>query len=275
LSPSSFEESDPRDKVYAILDMTNTPTESQVEADPYSFVSIDYKKTLAQLYQDVTKYLINSRGTLDIILYVESRKSSSLALPTWTPDWGKISYSNIPYGLANEITMEGALPEMQRQLRPEKQRHSEKLIVYGYAIGTVSKMARKTYNPGFSRHLTADPGIEYYETSHLGPERIAFDVTIHKRIICKVLSKREFFNERQFTFEACVPLSARTGDVIVVFPGATLPFVLRRIRGEEYHLHEPATRLLDARGDRVLRGFDQKAFSQPSQRLKPDEFVLL
>ena len=64
LSSWYFQETDPRDKVYALLDMTNTPTRNQGQDKLPNSIVIDYEKTVSEVCQDVTKYLINHHNLL-------------------------------------------------------------------------------------------------------------------------------------------------------------------------------------------------------------------
>ena len=58
---AQFQESDPKDKVYATLGMTSTSTRNSVTPDLMgsSKLVVDYRRTVSEVYQDVTKYLIN------------------------------------------------------------------------------------------------------------------------------------------------------------------------------------------------------------------------
>ncbi|KAH8811282.1 hypothetical protein F5884DRAFT_269737 [Xylogone sp. PMI_703] len=71
--------SDPRDKVYAILNLL-APEDRKLGIVP------DYSLTTSQVYQDVVKRYIRTHGSLRILGTCEMCDSQS-ELPTWVPNW--------------------------------------------------------------------------------------------------------------------------------------------------------------------------------------------
>lgn len=84
-----FQESDPRDKVYAILGMTGTPTRecAVAEALKSDGMVVDYTRTVSEVYQDVTKYMINHHRNLTVLYLRYANVQLDAQLPSWTPDW--------------------------------------------------------------------------------------------------------------------------------------------------------------------------------------------
>ena len=70
--------SDPRDKVYGILGLTSDASEIAFQPD--------YTLPVAEVYKKVTKFLVESRGTLDVLANVAFPRSIT-NLPTWVPDF--------------------------------------------------------------------------------------------------------------------------------------------------------------------------------------------
>lgn len=79
---------DPKDKVYAMLHLT----------DEESNIAVDYNKSVVQLYIDVARYLLETSDTLLALLFsdrccgpVEQQLGLGISkvcgLPTWVPDW--------------------------------------------------------------------------------------------------------------------------------------------------------------------------------------------
>lgn len=93
LAPSShFDATNPRDFVYGVLGMTYTATRSKAENDAAAPVNVqalpvDYSKSVAEVFQDVVKYVINRYGSLDVLYRANGRRGDDLRLPSWTPDW--------------------------------------------------------------------------------------------------------------------------------------------------------------------------------------------
>ena len=70
--------SDPRDKIYGILGLTSDATEIAFQPD--------YTLPVAEVYKKVTKFLVESRGRLDILANI-AFPSSITSLPSWVPDF--------------------------------------------------------------------------------------------------------------------------------------------------------------------------------------------
>ncbi|KAK0512926.1 hypothetical protein JMJ35_004943 [Cladonia borealis] len=77
--------SDPRDRVYAVLNMLKT-FEKDANIKP------DYTKTVSQVYRDVVLSILDNTDKITILGYCQMQdqpleSSDSLQLPSWVPDW--------------------------------------------------------------------------------------------------------------------------------------------------------------------------------------------
>jgi hypothetical protein len=78
--------SDPRDKVFGILGLRYNVDELL----PYkarSLLEVNYNKSVQQVYQDVTKYVILSQQNLEICHAQPLTSKMIQGLPSWVPDW--------------------------------------------------------------------------------------------------------------------------------------------------------------------------------------------
>ena len=77
--------SDPRDRVYAVLNMLKT-FERDAKIKP------DYTKTVSQVYRDVVLSILDNTNKISILGHCEMQEqplesSDSLQIPSWVPDW--------------------------------------------------------------------------------------------------------------------------------------------------------------------------------------------
>lgn len=78
-----FQATDPRDKIIAVVGLADHPTVGM----PVSRI-LDYEKPVAQLYRDVTGYLIHSQRSLTLLSSVEDISDRHFhELPSWVPDY--------------------------------------------------------------------------------------------------------------------------------------------------------------------------------------------
>lgn len=91
---------DLRDHVYGVLGMSDTKTStssSQHSSD--IFLTVDYSRPAASVFQDVAEYIIGRDGNL-ALLYLCPRPGSKVepldgAIPSWVPDWRQKHWSLI------------------------------------------------------------------------------------------------------------------------------------------------------------------------------------
>ena len=217
-----FDATDPRDKVYSMLGISDVafepPSETaQAEEESSTYgtqcltlqqtqkMRVDYSASVSEVYQYFAKYLINRDLNLDILCILSThRDENSHDLPTWTPDWrvptSTISlrknwhYINFKYaasGFTNAI--------------PQKQSDLGRLSVQGFLIDQILGLHPKSIVPP---HI---PDDIRFEVRDFNPESdlCILAATATERQIC------------------LVPTTAEPGDLVFILHGAKVPFVLR------------------------------------------------
>ncbi|KAK3619449.1 hypothetical protein LTR56_024016 [Elasticomyces elasticus] len=89
---------DPRDKIYALLPLSGcrVSTMHGIKRSLVPAFLVDYKRPLAVVYQDLTKYIINRDRSLYVLQALRFQSGQlqtvgALQLPTWTPDWSDLT----------------------------------------------------------------------------------------------------------------------------------------------------------------------------------------
>ncbi|TGO53814.1 hypothetical protein BCON_0117g00060 [Botryotinia convoluta] len=79
---------DPRDMLYGHLALFATQTKSD-KPEIEKFLEVDYRKSIADVYTDLTLYLLNQQCDFEFLSHVEDVKfeERKYNLPTWVPDW--------------------------------------------------------------------------------------------------------------------------------------------------------------------------------------------
>lgn len=72
--------SDPRDQVYGIAGLTTARDDPRF--------TVDYSRTISEVYRDVVKYVVTATRNIEIIS-VGKGKVNPEWLPSWTPDWSQ------------------------------------------------------------------------------------------------------------------------------------------------------------------------------------------
>ena len=105
LSPPTFfellqlrrrtETSDPRDKVFSILNVCRDEYEHKIPPPPprSHFLEIDYTRSVEDVYKGVAKHLIKSTKSLDVLSTCQNPTRSN-GLPSWAPDWSVARTNN-------------------------------------------------------------------------------------------------------------------------------------------------------------------------------------
>ncbi|EMC91765.1 hypothetical protein BAUCODRAFT_304131 [Baudoinia panamericana UAMH 10762] len=88
-----------RDRIYALLALSNAPIATNLSpkasgTQPHVAVLIDYSRSASQVFQDVTKYIMNRNRNLELLIFHVATPSdrNDLRLSSWTPDWRHFSY---------------------------------------------------------------------------------------------------------------------------------------------------------------------------------------
>lgn len=73
--------SDPRDRIYALLSLTEEITRPRIK--------IDYTRSTVQIYTSVLLEDIRNHRTMRLLRHCESRGQAGTEIPSWVPDWSK------------------------------------------------------------------------------------------------------------------------------------------------------------------------------------------
>jgi len=103
-----FKVTNERDRIYGTLGLLTSVSVkffARLPADPEILATsfpIDYKKQVPEVYQDVTKFLINTSKTLEILDIFGDRRHLELSdLPSWATDWSR---EREEFGLFHQTT---------------------------------------------------------------------------------------------------------------------------------------------------------------------------
>ncbi|KAH8649706.1 heterokaryon incompatibility protein-domain-containing protein [Tricladium varicosporioides] len=95
-SGALFQVSDERDRIYGALGLLTSASVrffAHLPADPQLLAStfpIDYNKKFTEVCEDVTKYLINTTTTLEMLdIFGDRTRLEPSNLPSWGTDWGR------------------------------------------------------------------------------------------------------------------------------------------------------------------------------------------
>lgn len=86
LSHKSKKSTDPRDKVFALIGISNSRK---------TFGEIDYEKDIKEVFTHTAQHIIQNSRKLDVIC-VKQRDFSTEGLPSWAPDWSRPPFNSGP-----------------------------------------------------------------------------------------------------------------------------------------------------------------------------------
>ena len=92
---------DPRDRVYALLSILEE-SERELNIEP------DYRKTKAEVYQDVVFCFMENLRSTSILSFREMHEDSGLKMPSWVPDWSR---NNLADPLGFEVAAGSSLAD--------------------------------------------------------------------------------------------------------------------------------------------------------------------
>jgi hypothetical protein len=98
------EATDPRDKVFAVLGLLQQGADGA-----HSPPTADYSKPVDQVYREAAAYIINSKGSLDILLAASALDGEKSSLPSWVPDWRRTGNDHRPALFINASRMQPLL----------------------------------------------------------------------------------------------------------------------------------------------------------------------
>jgi hypothetical protein len=180
-------------------------------------MSINYNKTVSEVYQNVAKHFINRDQNLDVLCILSThRDHRSSDLPSWTPDW-RVSTSTIRMIECWDYVSMKCFASGFTRSEPQLQDDSGLLLAQGYATDRIiSLLDVTTKSPGILESGGADfNSLSPHAKEHFKP----YDLNKGLRRCCETE-----------TGQTClVPAKARPGDLIFILLGARPPFVLRPV----------------------------------------------
>lgn len=140
---SKNECSDTRDLVYGVLGMSRTILQGSQSDERVARFPVSYDKTMSEVFQDVTKYIMERDGVLNV-LFLHAHFGTNVAgrkLPSWVPDW-KAEVSRLPwldyYQLSlSRVGTDSELPLIQCSKPFHESGEGGKLTLKGYTLGFV------------------------------------------------------------------------------------------------------------------------------------------
>lgn len=142
--------SDPRDRIYALLNLMDcqiADSSSTSAGKTPSGILIDYNLSTSQVFQILTKYIINRDRSLRILAKHTPAKSKDVRLPSWTPDWRAWRWHPSPWA--------GPIHDANKLAPSAFPRHDytkyDTLIVHGQVI------ARFASSPDGRQELRLEP----------------------------------------------------------------------------------------------------------------------
>jgi hypothetical protein len=161
-----WQATDDRDKVYGILGLTELGDERHV-------ITVDYGKSVAEVYRDAAIAVMELTGDLSILAHVYHNADFDgyLDYDSWIPQWENNRWEP-PYGIASELSLEtrgyngSATPAVHfRATRTPK----NQLIVSGLVFDGVSHVAvvmdETTINSGGSEIRWVEPILDYWRVA--------------------------------------------------------------------------------------------------------------
>lgn len=235
--------SDERDMVFAVSGIARKP-------QGWRELRITYEESPARVYMDTVKYLLDHTSTYEVLSHAgavqfqtldTSPQAPQLAkLPSWVPDW------RTPTPYKNKI-VDWISPPTPSSTSPTAQKP-----VYAY-LPAFSLLACKGHL--YSTITTIDLSPSSIKPSPGSIGRVIWDNKHHRKILLEhgilsdlgtrlatvtslinrshPLTYRRRLAKLENEILALVPQEAEEGDLVVVFGGSGIPFVLRRREREK------------------------------------------
>ncbi|KAK4901178.1 hypothetical protein LTR27_001734 [Elasticomyces elasticus] len=243
---------DLRDKIYALLPLSGCRVSTMHDgkrSDVPAFL-VDYKRPLAVVYQDLTKYIINRDRSLDVLQALRFQtgrfqKVGALQLPTWTPDWSDLT----AYEKHRAVLASLSSDQAQRSFPVPWQHTAEvdTLHVNGVIMGTIhsraamtkeqistlTEHARASSDPSTwdSMMYTVQPNPAHSRLDHL----VEPGASTRKPDVWTISEGTLALGDDEVPGELVLNHRAEIGDLLVVLDDIRRPVVLRRT-GNDYIL---------------------------------------
>jgi hypothetical protein len=228
---------DPRDHVYAILGLTNTPSQPAAAhnsiVNDKAIIPINYSATVVEVYRSLTMYIVQRDKSLSVIEFytgnVWDHHSNSREFPSWVVDWRQVYKQRTQLLVEkqrskprdfDESDDDEDLPDWRRTLKEQE--------LYEYFASKPKEMSEKqgrTEADWFAQFCEDNKAIDDLNKLHL---RGVIETTItveNGRVFCLYKPGRCFR-----------PKSLRDGDIVVTFLVAERPCVLRPVSTSEYEI---------------------------------------
>ena len=258
---------DPRDKLYAILNMVTEPSE----------FFADYTRSKEDAFKWLARSMVDRDGRLDILSGVQGKPAEGL--PSWVPDWSQPPVSDVlgrPGGGARRFNADNNHSSMAISTAD-----SPIMSVAGKAVDMVCATSEEyrldslasrstlrtweeeakildsyptgqTISVAFLETLIASPRSKHYETSHTAvkmfsqswrsrwldkvlPPDVGYtsspaakEAHIFNEMVIKACNGRRFFRTKK-GYMGLGPKDIRNGDTVSVLRGGQVPFILRKL----------------------------------------------
>ena len=238
LETNELAATDPRDHVFAILGLTNTPsrpadTHDSIAVDDVS-VPINYSATLAEVYRSLTMYVVQRDKNLSVVEFytgdVWDHHSNSREFPSWVVDWRRVYKQRTSLLVARERSQptylddsddsKGDFPDWRLRLKEQEQYEHFASVPKG-----ISKRQGQIQAEWFAQFYEDNKATADRRKLHL---RGFIEKTImieDGRVFCPYKPGRCFR-----------PKSLRNGDIVVTFLIAERPCVLRPVSTSDYEI---------------------------------------
>lgn len=124
---------DPRDRIYAFLDLTTEPSNG-LDLRP------NYDLSIEEVFHDFAKQYIRATGDMRLLDYITHRADTLQAgLPSWVPNWGPLESQHIQHvqQITFGCTIEGVLCPRQGTFRRAELVNEATLMVHGVVFDSV------------------------------------------------------------------------------------------------------------------------------------------
>ncbi|KAL7920220.1 heterokaryon incompatibility domain-containing protein [Trichoderma austrokoningii] len=248
---------DPRDKVYAVLGLVGSDYSDTLP-------SIDYSKSIEEVYREAASLIITKENSLDILLAASGLDNGG-KLPSWVPDWRRKANEYRPALFVNASFMRmqcyyagsadavyfhghGYSASGNMELQVKFQDNLGVLQVCAVIFDSIAKVSTD-FDSGFSAASITEHARDLIRNSCTSGS-LSLDRAISDGELKKTLSAGSFIDTESLRTEEMVienvmkfrrfsittnghlsigPSKMQTGDLIAIIAGCSFPMVLRSI----------------------------------------------
>ena len=271
---ASFECSDPKDRVYGVLNLVDK-VDQKITIEP------DYAKTTADIYQDLFRRHVKHYQKLDMLVNCELQKDRPAGMPTWVPDWGSgfetwpLPFTGLACGPSLAAgTYKGNDLLSVKGVISATISNAEKIVLRNDPFSTIAEICRVAPpNVEHSAYITGDTQIDAFVTTIYAsyfrhtfrPPRLdlpEFEET--RDFVLSVLQHRDYVlpipadsqissplrmalmilyacENRSFIstkegYIGLAPKAAKAGDQVAILLGCSRSIILRPTLGPQYQV---------------------------------------